>query len=51
LRLSVAALRTEGATAAAAGEVKLFTTGQPSALQAAAQRWLQLNGDAAQLHF
>jgi glutamate racemase len=51
LRLPAAAPRTGGTTPPAAGEVKLFTTGQPLALQAAAQRWLQLGGNVAQLHF
>ncbi|MGH8035759.1 MAG: hypothetical protein ACREO9_11075, partial [Lysobacterales bacterium] len=30
---------------------QLFTTGQPQALQAAAQRWLQLGGAVESLHF
>lgn len=51
LRLPVAAPCAEGTTPLAAGEVKLFTTGQPSTLQAAAQRWLQLDGSVDQLHF
>lgn len=51
LRLPAAALRTGGTTPPATGEVKLCTTGQPPALQAAAQHWLQLDGNVAQLHF
>lgn len=51
LRLEVAAPRTDATTPLAAGEVKLFTTGQPSALQAAAQRWLRLDSQAVSLRF
>jgi glutamate racemase len=39
------------ASPANAGNVRLFTTGQPSALQAAAQRWLQLDGRVDLLQF
>lgn len=46
LRLPVA-----DASPATAGKVRLFTTGQPSALQAAAQRWLQLDGKVDLLQF
>lgn len=46
LRLPVAE-----ASPAIAGEVRFFTTGQPSVLQAAAQRWLQLDGKADLLPF
>ncbi|MDB5931806.1 MAG: glutamate racemase [Polaromonas sp.] len=36
---------------AGAGQVSLFTTGQPQALQAAAQRWLNLPASVIQLSF
>ncbi|MEO8389003.1 glutamate racemase [Polaromonas sp.] len=36
---------------AGSGVTQLFTTGQPAALQAAAQRWLQLDAAAGSLHF
>ena len=38
------------AAAAAEGQIKLFTTGQASTLQAAAQRWLQLHGPVELLY-
>jgi glutamate racemase len=43
-RLRLAAATQTNATAPGAGQVRLFTTGQPAALQVAAQRWLQLGG-------
>lgn len=49
LRLPVA--KEQADTAAAAGQVRLFTTGQPAALQAAAQRWLQLDATVEALLF
>jgi glutamate racemase len=51
LRLPAAAQHTDVAIPAATGGVRLFTTGQPSALQAAAQRWLQLDGKVDMLQF
>ena len=51
LRLAEAVTHADGSTPPAAGKVRLFTTGQPSALQAAAQRWLQLDGKVELLHF
>lgn len=42
LRLPAAELQTDTSTATTAGHIKLFSTGQPAALQAAAQHWLQL---------
>jgi glutamate racemase len=51
LRLAEALTHVDGPTMPAGGEVSLFTTGQPSALQAAAQRWLQLDGQVNSLHF
>jgi glutamate racemase len=44
-------LPVEAASPAVAGKVRLFTTGQPSALQAAAQRWLQLDNTVDLLQF
>lgn len=49
LRLQAAEPQT-GAAATAAGQVRLFSTGQPAALQAAAQRWLQLGSTVDSLH-
>ncbi len=49
LRLPAAKPQTEAA--AGIGQVRLFTTGQPAALQAAAQRWLQLGSTVDSLHF
>ncbi|WP_411881010.1 glutamate racemase [Polaromonas sp. YR568] len=46
-RLRLAAATQADPAGQGAGQVKLFTTGQPAALQAAAQRWLQL-GSAVQ---
>jgi glutamate racemase len=39
------------AIATGAGQVRLLTTGQPAALQAAAQRWLQLGSPVESLQF
>ena len=41
----------DGATILATGQVKLFTTGQPHALQAAAAHWLGLNAPVNSLSF
>lgn len=38
-----------GLSPTGAGQLKLFTTGQPAALQTAVQRWLQLDSPAARL--
>jgi len=46
LRLPVA---TDSPPANRAGQLKLYTTGQPGALQTAVQRWLQLDCTAARL--
>jgi glutamate racemase len=46
-----AAVPSHGCRSQFRGHVRLFTTGQPSALQAAAQRWLQLDGRVDLLQF
>ncbi|HEY3047680.1 MAG TPA: glutamate racemase [Polaromonas sp.] len=51
LRLPAAEPQTGASAATAAGQVRLFSTGQPAALQAAAQRWLQLDGSVDLLQF
>lgn len=51
LRLPETIPHNDGSTLPDAGTVKLFTTGQPSALQAAAQRWLNLDGKVDLLQF
>ncbi len=51
LRLAAAEPQTRAPAATAAGQIKLFTTGQATALQAAAQRWLQLGSTVDTLHF
>lgn len=48
-RLRLAATTQADMAGQRAGQVKLFTTGQPTALQAAAQRWLQLDSAAQAL--
>ncbi|WP_411886295.1 glutamate racemase [Polaromonas sp. YR568] len=49
-RLRLAAATQDDSETQGAGQVRLFTTGQPAALQAAAQRWLQLNVAVEPLH-
>lgn len=50
-RLRLAAATQDDSETQGAGQVRLFTTGQPAALQAAAQRWLQLGGPVESLQF
>ena len=50
LRLE-AAMRPTDVVATGTGQVQLFSTGQTATLQAAAQRWLQLDTRAEALHF
>ena len=50
-RLRLPAPDVQAGAATAAGKVRLFTTGQPQALQTAAQRWLQLDNTVDSLHF
>lgn len=49
-RLASAAAGEGSASPAAAGQVKLFATGQPDMLQAAASRWLGLSADVETLY-
>jgi glutamate racemase len=49
-RLRLPASTPQPGAAAAEGQIKLFTTGQASTLQAAAQRWLQLRDPVHLLH-
>lgn len=50
-RLRLAAATPGDAATQGTGRVRLFTTGQPAALQVAAQRWLQLGGSVESLQF
>ncbi|WP_096696424.1 glutamate racemase [Polaromonas sp. AER18D-145] len=50
-RLRLADAVPSGAADSTPGRIRLFSTGQPAHLQAAAQRWLQLEGTAETLHF
>jgi len=50
-RLRLPADQPQAGATAGTGQVRLFSTGQPAALQAAAQRWLQLDGHVDLLHF
>lgn len=50
-RLRLAAAAQADAAPPGTGQVRLFTTGQPAALQAAAQRWLQVGSTAEPLQF
>ncbi|MDO8374186.1 MAG: glutamate racemase, partial [Polaromonas sp.] len=50
-RLRLAGAFPPGATDSAPGRISLFSTGQAAHLQAAAQRWLQLDRLVGTLHF
>jgi len=50
-RLRLAGAVPPGAADSAPGRISLFSTGQAPHLQAAAQRWLQLDGAVETLHF
>ena len=50
LRLAKAVPSAGAADGPATGRVRFFTTGQPAALRAAAQRWLQLDGAVESLY-
>ena len=50
-RLRLAAATQGDAATQGTGQVRLFTTGQPATLQAAAQRWLQLGNAVESLQF
>lgn len=50
-RLRLAGAAPSGAADNAPGRIRLFSTGQPAHLQAAAQRWLQLDGPVETLLF
>jgi glutamate racemase len=51
LRLPAAEPQTVAPAAPGMGQVKLFTTGQATTLQAAVQHWLQLDSTVDSLHF
>lgn len=50
-RLRLADTVPSGAADSTPGRIRLFSTGQPAHLQAAAQRWLQLDGPVEALYF